>query len=107
MNFLDFQDSKIAISEKEGQKIDTILYNFYYKIFDEENKHLDNYDYLKDYSIELLKKLKNKFKNNKKLQLIVIETLNFLKQKNNKKNYTVLKKIFGRELNYINIQKTK
>ena len=107
LNFLDFTGSKIIISEKEGLRIEKILYDFYYEIFEVESKNFENYEYLTSYSIKLLNNLKSKFKNNKKLTSIITETLNFLKQKNNKKKYDVLKKTFGRELNYINIQKTK
>ncbi len=107
LNFLDFQNPKIKISAKEGYKIDKILFNFYFKIFREENKNNGNYKYLKNYSIILLQELKEKIRNNKDLYLITKETLNFLLQNNNKKKYKLLKKTFGRELNYIILQKIK
>ena len=48
LNFLDFQNPKIKISAKEGHKIDKILFNFYFKIFREENRNKGNYKYLKN-----------------------------------------------------------
>ncbi len=107
LNFLNFKDSKTYISAEEGLKLDNTLFNFYYKIFKEENNNLHNYKHLKNYSIKLLENYKNKLKKNKKIYLITLEALNFLKQKNNKKGYKLLKKIFGRELNYIILQKIK
>ena len=107
LNFLDLQNSKIKISSKEGHKIDIILFNFYSKIFREENKNYGNYKHLKNYSINLLQELKEKIKNYKALYLITKETLDFLKQNSNKKNYKFLKKTFGKELNYIILQKIK
>ena len=62
---------------------------------------------MKNFSINLLQELKEKIRNNKTLYLITKETLNFLKQNSNKKKYKLLKKTFGRELNYIILQKIK
>ncbi len=107
LNFLNFKDSKTYISAKEGLQIDKILFDLYYEIFKEENNNLHNYKHLKEFSIKLLDKYKMKVKKNKKLYLITLEALNFLKQQNNKKRYKLLKKTFGRELNYIILQKIK
>ena len=105
LNFLNFKDTKTYISSKEGLKLDKILFDLYHEIFKEENNNLHNYKHLKEFSVKLLDKYKTKIKKNKKLYLITLEALNFLKQQNNKKRYKLLKKTFGRELNYIILQK--